>query len=307
MSRLWALLIVVILVCSFGCSKQMDSAEAEGSAMMESKALSSVPAADAMAGAASEANAMPASFEIKERSIIRRGEAIFRVEHVQEASVSVQKLVKKHKGFVQSSNEQLSTDNPSMTLEVRIPVNDFDSLLNDIENVGTLLNRNTSSEDVTMQVVDLEARIKSMKLEEQAYQRILLQAKKIPDVLQVQQRLTEIRGQIESMQAQYKTLREQAAYSTINITLQQSAAFASEVQDKGWLGETWAGAVGALKAGGKATMQIVIWLFVMSPFWLVPLLILWWIIRKLVKLMQPKPRTAPPVVPTYDAYSKKEE
>jgi hypothetical protein len=285
----------------------MDSAQAEGAAMAESKALSSAPAADAMGGATSEANAMPASFEVKERSIIRRGDAVFRVDHVKEASSEVLKLVKKHKGFVQSSSEQLSIDNPSMTLEVRIPVKAFDALLADIENVGTLLNRNTNSEDVTMQVVDLEARIKSMMLEEQAYQRILLQAKKIPDVLQVQQRLTEIRGQIESMQAQYKTLREQVAYSTVNITLQQSAAFVSDVQDKGWLGETWAGAVSALKAGGKATMQIVIWLFVMSPFWLVPLLILWFIIRKIAKLMQPKPRTAPPVVPAYEAYTQKEE
>lgn len=267
-----------------------------------------MPEAAAAPAVAGDAGApMPANVEVKERSIIRRGSAAFRVDHVKEAAKEVLKIVKKHKGFVQSSNEQLSLESPSMTLDVRVPVDQFDVLLADIEQAGTLLNRNTSSEDVTMQVVDLEARLKTMRDQEQAYRRILLQARKISDVLQVQKQLTQIRADIESMQAQYKTIREQAAYSTVSITLQQSAVFASEVQDKGWLGETWAGAVGALKAGGKATVQFVIWLVVMSPFWLIPLLILWFLIRKLAKLMQPKPRTAPPVVPPFDAYTKKEE
>lgn len=302
MPRTSVLLIVALVVGGLGCAKQMDSAREEGFATPEMKTASM----DSAAGPrGAEGNALPASFQIRERSIIRRGDVAFRVERVKDASKEVLKIVKKHNGFVQSSSEMLTTNSPMMSIEVRVPVDGFDALLTDIEQVGTLLSRSTNSEDVTMQVVDLEARLKSMRLEEQAYQRILLQAKKIPDVLQVQQRLTDIRGQIESMQAQYKTLREQVAYSTVNITLQQSAAFASEVQDKGWLGETWASALRALKAGGRATVIAVIWLVIMSPFWLVPLLILWLIVRKLAKTAQPKPRSVPPIIRPVDQTSTK--
>lgn len=304
MPRTGVLLIVALVVGSLGCAKQMDSAGEEGFATPEMKTA----AMDSAAGPrGAEGNALPASFQIRERSIIRRGEVAFRVERVKDASKEVLKIVKKHNGFVQSSSEMLTTNNPTMSIEVRVPVDSFDALLTDIEQIGTLLSRSTNSEDVTMQVVDLEARLKSMRLEEQAYQRNLLQAKKIPDVLQVQQRLTEIRGQIESMQAQYKTLREQTAYSTVTITLQQSAAIASEVQDKGWLGETWASALRALKAGGRATVVAVIWLVIMSPFWLVPLLILWLIVRKLAKTAQPKPRAVPPIIQPVDQTSNKGE
>jgi len=304
MPRTGVLLIVALVVGSLGCAKQMDSAREEGFATPEMKTA----AMDSAAGPrGAEGNALPASFQIRERSIIRRGEVAFRVERVKDASKEVLKIVKKHNGFVQSSSEMLTTNNPTMSIEVRVPVDSFDALLTDIEQIGTLLSRSTNSEDVTMQVVDLEARLKSMRLEEQAYQRIFLQAKKIPDVLQVQQRLTEIRGQIESMQAQYKTLREQTAYSTVNITLQQSAAIASEVQDKGWLGETWASALRALKAGGRATVVAVIWLVIMSPFWLVPLLILWLIVRRLAKTARPKPRSVPPIIHPVDQTSNKGE
>lgn len=286
------LLAIVLFGGAIGCGGPAGS---PGAAFESTRAALPPMEADT-AKRSAEGGVMPANFEVRERSIIRRGESVLRVDRVKEAAKQVLAIVKKHNGFVQSSTEQLSMDSPMMNLEARVPVDRFDTVLVELEQVGTLLSRTTGSEDVTMQVVDLEARLKSLKLEEQAYQRILLQAKKIPDVLQVQQRLTEVRGQIESMQAQYKTLREQVAYSTINIVLQQSAAFASEVQDKGWLGETWASAVSALKAGGRATVSALIWLAVMSPFWLVPLLLLWWGVRKLVKMSQPKPRPVPPVI-----------
>lgn len=292
MPRTYWLLFFVLLAGASGCGERFQSRNA-GVAGLEASAP---PPMGATMEAKAAGGTLPDSLAVQARSVIRRGDAVLRVDQVKDAAKQVLDIVKKHKGFVQSSSEQFVTNSPIMTMEVRVPAESLDVFLTELEKVGTLLSRSTNSEDVTMQVVDVEARLKSMRLEEEAYRRILLQAKKIPDVLQVQQRLTEIRGQIESLQAQYNVLREQVAYSTVNITLQQSAAFESELQDKGWLGETWASAVKALKAGGRATVAALIWLLILSPFWLVPLLFFWWLIKKLTKASRAKPAAVPPVV-----------
>ena len=62
--------------------------------------------------------------------------------------------------------------------------------------------RTTNAEDVTAQVIDLDARIANARASEAALQAIMARATTIPDVLKVQGELTSVRGDIESMTAQ---------------------------------------------------------------------------------------------------------
>jgi len=85
--------------------------------------------------------------------------------------------------------------------------------------VGTkVLGEQTSSQEVTAQVVDLGARLANLRVTETALQGIMDRATKIPDVLAVQAQLTDVRGQIEELTAEQQTLQNQAALATLTVT-----------------------------------------------------------------------------------------
>jgi hypothetical protein len=87
-------------------------------------------------------------------------------------------------------------------------------------------------------------------------------------IIALHDRLTDLRGTIESMAAQRRSLSKQAALSTITLTLQQ-AAFANPVpKDPNWMGQSWAEATTSLGGLLRGGVSILIWLLVFCPFWI---------------------------------------
>ena len=87
----------------------------------------------------------------------------------------------------------------------------------------------------------------------------------------MQERLSGIRGEIESMQAQRDALGKLAALATINLSLQQRPPV--EQATGGWVEDTWSRATGAFGEALRSLSVIGIWILVYSPIWL-PLAIL---------------------------------
>ena len=77
----------------------------------------------------------------------------------------------------------------------------------------------TREQDVTGQVVDLEARIRNLEASEASYRVLFDRAERIEDILTVQGRLDEVRGQIEQLEAQLQAVEGQAALSTLTVTI----------------------------------------------------------------------------------------
>jgi hypothetical protein len=83
-------------------------------------------------------------------------------------------------------------------------------------------------------VIDLGARITNLRATEAALQKIMEQATKIPDVLDVQSKLTEVRGEIERLVAQKLHLEDQAAYGTLVVTFVLPVQPVVEEVKAGW-------------------------------------------------------------------------
>ena len=78
--------------------------------------------------------------------------------------------------------------------------------------------RSPGPSDVTGEVVDIEARIRNLRVTEQAFQAIMDRASVISDVLDVQSQLATVRSEIEQLSSKAAHLREQAAMSTLSVT-----------------------------------------------------------------------------------------
>jgi Domain of unknown function (DUF4349) len=97
-----------------------------------------------------------------------------------------------------------------------------------------------SADDVTTQIVDTEARLKNLRQQEAMTQKIMERTGSIKDVLAVSQQLSQVRDQIERLDAQVKQLKTQVAYSTIKLQLSAAIVggpvnqntFGQQVQDR---------------------------------------------------------------------------
>jgi hypothetical protein len=104
-------------------------------------------------------------------------------------------------------------------LTIRVPAEKFDATRAALSGLGDVDNETINGQDVTSQLVDLGARITSLKAEEQAFQTLLGKATAIGDVLQIQDQLFNVRTQIEELQAQQASLDDQATFSTITVSM----------------------------------------------------------------------------------------
>ena len=122
-------------------------------------------------------------------------------------------------GYASGSDRSGDGEFATATITFRIPAAHWDEALTALRAMAEkVLSEQSSTDDVTTQVVDLGARIKNLEATERALQAIMDRATEIKDVLSVQSELTKVRGEIEQMTAEKSHLEQQAAMSTLTVT-----------------------------------------------------------------------------------------
>lgn len=216
-----------------------------------------------------------------QREIIRTASLTLLVDKIEASEKTITSLVKNWGGYVETTQStNLDKTNPRLIMTVRVPVAKFDQALEEFEGIGVRQDKTISGEDVTAHLADLDARIKNMKAQEETYRQILRQAKRIGEILEIQQQLTYIRNEIESIEAQRKVMRSLASLSTISITLQQRPSEDERVENPGWAEDTWISAKNAFFGLMKILSIAVIYTFVFIPIWAPAIFFTWYFSKK---------------------------
>ena len=193
-------------------------------------------------------------------------------------------------GNVAASHEQNFDGEQTAAVTFRIPAPAWNEAVSGIRSVASKVeSEDTDAEDVTAQVIDLDARIANLRSSETALQQIMTQATTIPDVLNVQKELTSVRGNIESMTAQRDHLADQAAFGTLEVHF-NVPTIQSVVATGGWdLGREVDRAVAALVRVGQGLTSLAVWVLIVVVPVLVPVLILIWIGLRLRRRLATRP------------------
>lgn len=129
-------------------------------------------------------------------------------------------------GFVAKSGVQVGPSSSaapsSATLVLQIPQAAYASVVSQVQTIGKVTSMTSTSNDVTGQYVDLQARISALQASRQQYLTILSKATSIGDILAVQSQLDSIQSQIEQLQGQLNLLDGQTTYATLTVSLSQS-------------------------------------------------------------------------------------
>jgi len=163
------------------------------------------------------------------RKIIRNASLSIETLVFDDSITALKALVGKYSGYIQNSSESgisaVSRRDQSRyaTFTLRIPSESLDAFLSGAGEVGNILNLSTSGEEITEQYYDTEARLSSLKTQEERLLAILEKAEELKDVVELEKALSDVRYQIETLTSTLRRYDSLVAYSTVNVELREVA------------------------------------------------------------------------------------
>ncbi len=198
--------------------------------------------------------------------IVRTGSLDLQVAELDPALARAHDAILALGGYVGQSRETNDGDRSTATVTYRIPVDRWDDGRTALRGLATkVFGEQTNAVEVTGQLIDLAARIDNLRASEKALQAILEKATKVQDILDVEGRLSDVRGQIEQLDAQRAHLADQAALGTLSVTFRLPVVAVAEAQKKWSPGDeidrATASLVDILQAGGAAGIWFaIVWI-----------------------------------------------
>jgi len=190
--------------------------------------------------------------------LVRTGTFSLEVEDVDASLTKLTNLMKSQGGYVSGSYRYTDTSTPYLTVTFRVPAASFDAAVLALRAEGTVLSEQISTYEVTMQLVDLEARLRNLRASEAALLTLMARATSVSDVLAVQTQLTAVRSDIESYDAQRAALADQVAMTTISVTISPVGSSIGNATNGFDLGKEVSRAVANLIAVGRTVIVAAI-------------------------------------------------
>lgn len=106
-------------------------------------------------------------------------------------------------------------------MTVRIPSTSLDRFVTSVEENGNVTNKSENTTDVTVQYSDLESRKKSLSIEQDRIWALLEKADTLEAVIALEERLSEIRYELESMESRLRLYDNQVEYSTVYVNVEE--------------------------------------------------------------------------------------
>ena len=147
------------------------------------------------------------------------------------ACQTVQELLDKVGGFVENSSVSGSTyytedgeprlDDRYASYRLRVPSAKFDEFMESAGQLGNVTDRGTNVDNITSQYYDTDARLTSYQVQYDRLLALMEKAEKMEDILAIENQLTQVRYQIESLETTLRGWQNQVDYSTVNITIRE--------------------------------------------------------------------------------------
>ena len=184
---------------------------------------------------------------------------------------------------------QESTGETSATLSLAVPAEKLDGVLDQLSHLGTsLVKREMNTQDVTEQVVDVEARLATQRASVERIRALLAKATSVSEIASVESELTSREATLESLEQQRNSLAGSVAMSTVAMSVRSVAAPPAAVEDhSGFLGGL-AGGWDAFLVFGGGLLTV---LGAIAPFLLIigPLAWLGWWLNRRRRATRPEP------------------
>ena len=216
--------------------------------------------------------------QLKEREVITTGSVDVTVDDPRDVAERFAAWVEAASGRIDGRTESKDDEGrASASLTVRVPSDQMSKALSQLATYGDVGTVDVQNEDVTAQGQDLDARIKALEISIDRLEKILAEAGSSAEVVRAEDALTQRQEQLESLQAERKSLTDQVTLSTLHVELVQkgSASSVSPGGFQGGLTRGWDALVDTVNGIVSLAGVLLPWLAVGLVVW-----ILWRVVRR---------------------------
>ena len=193
-------------------------------------------------------------------------------------------------------------------LTVRIPAADVDKFTDEVNSLSNVVSNEKNLEDITLTYVSTESRLKALQTEEARLLELMAKAEDMSDLLTIEERLTEVRYQLENAASALRLYDNQVNFATIHLSIEEVQEFTPVAEKTVWE-RIRDGFTANLKNLGKGLVNLFVWILVSSPY-LVTLAVVAGIAILVVNRIfnhKPKPKKQQPSWQVPQPEDKKEE
>jgi hypothetical protein len=158
------------------------------------------------------------------RSLIQTADLDVLVKHgrsVDAAADRAAAIVATAGGLVYA-DERTSGHDPSAQQTFKVPPDELSTVLDRLAGLGKQESRNLSTQDVTATVVDVTSRVRSAQLAIDTLNGLYQRATKLSDIIRLENELAQREANLESLQAQQRTLTAETAEATVQLSLESA-------------------------------------------------------------------------------------
>ena len=152
----------------------------------------------------------------------------------------------------------------SANIVARIPAEKLSEFLLHVEGTSNVISKQQSQDNVTLQYVDTESRMAALQAERDRLMELLEQAGDLSDLLQIEERLTDVLYDLESTTAQLRALDNQVSYATVEMFIEEVKVLTETQQQTVWQ-RIGSGFGENLRNIGEALVNFFVWLVTYSP------------------------------------------
>lgn len=202
-----------------------------------------------------------------EQKVIKTANVSIEVSNYLKSRQRVDSIVQKHKGYITNESFQETESIRSNNITIRIPYQNFNALLSDMAAIAKKVDyQNIFTQDVTEEYIDVKTRLDNKLELERTYRKHLREAKNIEDILKIENKLAEIRSEIESAQGRLKYIDNQVNLSTVSLYIYQKLEYRYIPEA---LPSFWQRLKEGVHSGWKGFLWFIILIFKLWPLWLI--------------------------------------
>lgn len=156
------------------------------------------------------------------------------------------------------------------SMTIRIPAESLNGFVEHIEGASNVVSSNEYIDDVTTQYVDTESRVAALEIEQERLLELLSKAETMEDILTIEDRLTDVRYELENMASQLKVLDNQVTYATVHLEITEVQEYTPIIEEEPTVWERITEGFGdSIEGITDDIVEFFVWLVVNSPYLLV--------------------------------------
>lgn len=184
--------------------------------------------------------------DVDPSKIIYSADATVETTDFDDTTAKVTELVAKYGGWIESSSinganyyntARGRTSSRSAYYVMRIPSARFDELMGTLGTLGNVPYTHTYTENVTSQYYDTQARLTAYETQEARLLEMMELAESVEDIITIEEKLTELRYQIEALQSKLNNWDREVSYSTVNLSIEEVQEYTPESLSRPSYGE----------------------------------------------------------------------